>query len=169
MDDSGEQRWRCCSSQPPQDKRRGPPTFRSSGVQPGERGPSLHTPLNGTLPRSVIPSLALRGSGAHVTDREDSLFFEGEPGGKRRSNVRAAVVRSGEIDQLLWSRKIDNTTGRAARAADVISQTLQLVWCQWCAGWVIIAFFFSSFTAPSVARVLGAVGRLSVSERCCRD
>lgn len=37
---------------------------------------------------------------------------------KRRSNDRAAVARSGEIDRL-WGGKIDNTTGRAA---DVIYQ-----------------------------------------------
>ncbi len=35
-------------------------------------------------------------------------------------------MRSGKIDQLLWGRKIDNTTGRATRAADVISKR-----CSW--------------------------------------
>lgn len=46
---------------------------------------------------------------------------------KRRSNDRAAVVRSGEIDQLLWGRKIDNATG----AADVIHKRCSWFWCQW--------------------------------------
>lgn len=111
-----------------------------------------------------IPSLALRGSGAHKQSEGQSFPLSLTRCGERRSDVSAAVVRSGKIEQLFCGGKIDNTTGRARRAADVISKR-----CSWFVASGVLDGFslcppFSPFTAPSVSSLLGDLRRLSVYE-----
>lgn len=73
-------------------------------------------------------------------------------------------MRSGEIDQLLWGREIDNTTGGATRAADVISKPCSWFVASGVLDGLLLRSFFSPFIASSFSSLLGDLGRLSVCE-----
>lgn len=74
-------------------------------------------------------------------------------------------MRSGEIDQLLWVRKIDNATGRAQTSADVISKSPLQFWGGVLDAQLFFLFFFHHSLRPSVPGYLeGDLGRLSARE-----
>lgn len=94
-----------------------------------------------------------------------------EPGvAKRRSDVGAAVVRSDEIGQLLWRREIDDTTGRAAGAADVISKHGGWFAASGVPDGLLLRSPFRHSPFPALPAQPGMWdGCLSVREYCCRD
>lgn len=134
----------------------------SSGIQ--ELPPPPQKRMNGTLPCAGSRA-SLCVEAGRISSQKDSLFLSVQPGVWWKAQRCQRSSRAQRQNRATILRTEDwNTTGRARRAADVISKRRSWFVASGALDGFSLCPPFSPFTAPSVSSLLGDLRRLSVYE-----